>query len=362
MDPENDMCRVAVHAGAECVDLTLPAAVPLAVLLPRVCELVDRMCGTVPAARARRLCTPGADALDVSKTLLQNGIRDGDALVLTAARELEPPRVRRDPAAELAHATPADATCWDARTAGLLSAVVLLGAVGPTVLGGGPATPQLLLGASAAGGAAAVAARMGRPPTLFAGLAVGAGLTAAAALGGTFMDYDLQRTGVLLSVLAIAMLVGATRLALAIPGPADAVHRFSAIVHAAAGAAATGVALAAATGGPVECGLGAVASTVLTLRARAHRRPVQRWTLLLGGVFGAAVTLGSAARLEPSWGPWLCVAALGGGAAVVTVTQRSVTTPLLGEALTVAEYAGLAALLPLAGWSLGVFDVLGPTR
>ena len=108
--------------AAECVDLTLPAAVPLAVLLPRVCELVDRMCGTAPAAPARRLCTPTAAALDVSKTLLQNGIRDGDALVLTAARELEPPRVRRDPAAELAHATPADATCWDARTAGLLSA------------------------------------------------------------------------------------------------------------------------------------------------------------------------------------------------------------------------------------------------
>jgi ABC-type Mn2+/Zn2+ transport system permease subunit len=37
------------------------------------------------------------------------------------------------------------------------------------------------------------------------------------------------------------------------------VHRFSAIVHAAADAAVTGVALAAAAGGPVECGLGAVA-------------------------------------------------------------------------------------------------------
>ena len=36
------------------------------------------------------------------------------------------------------------------------------GAVGPTVLGGGPATPQLLLGASAAGGAAAVAAQRRR--------------------------------------------------------------------------------------------------------------------------------------------------------------------------------------------------------
>jgi hypothetical protein len=36
------------------------------------------------------------------------------------------------------------------------------------------------------------------------------------------MAYDLQRTGVLLSVLAIAMLVCATRLALVIAGPMDA--------------------------------------------------------------------------------------------------------------------------------------------
>ena len=52
-----------------------------------------------------------------------------------------------------------------------------------------------------------------------AGLAVGAGLTAAAALAGTFMAYDLQRTGALLSVLAIAMLVCAGRLALVVAGP-----------------------------------------------------------------------------------------------------------------------------------------------
>ncbi len=356
------MCRVAVHAGTEFVDLTLPAAVPLAVLLPRVCELVDRMCGGAPVPRARRLCTPTADPMDPSRTLFQNGIRDGDTLVLTAAPQWEPPRVRQDPAAELAHATPADGAGWDARTTGLLSAVALLGAIGPTVLGGGPATPQLLLGASAAGGAAAVAARIGRPATLFAGLAVGAGLTAAAALAGTFMAYDLQRTGALLSVLAIAMLVCAGRLALVVAGPMDAAQRFSAIVHAGAGAAVTGVALAAATGGPVECGLGAVASAVLTLRSRVHRRPVQRGVLLVGGVFGIAVTLGATARLEPGWGPWLCAAVLVAGGAVVTMPQRSITTPLLGEALTVAEYASLAAVLPLAGWSLGVFDVLGPSR
>ena len=251
-------------------------------------------------------------------------------------------------------------TAWDTRAARWLSAVALLGATGWTVLPGGPGTPQLLLGASAAGGAAAVAARSVPTSILFPGLAAGAGLTAAAALGGTLMTYDLRRTGVLLCALAVAALVWAARLALTASASIVAVQRLSVLLCASGGAATLGITLATATGGPVESGLGAAVTAVLALRARAHHRPAQRLGLLLAGAGGAVMTIGSMARIQPDWGPWLFAILL--LACSVAVMQRPVCSPLLGESLTALEYAGLAAVLPVAGWSLGVFDLLGPGR
>ncbi len=359
------MCRVSVHTGREFVDLTLPTGMPLAELLPRLCDIVDRVGGGRPPDRPRRLHAPGGEALDTSKSLSDSGIRDGDILVLSVSEPPAPPRVTLDAVRQLAAASGTEG--WDGRTAGLLAATALAGTAGLTALSGAPGAPHLLLAASAAGGTAAVAARLSHRRTLFAGLASGAALTAAAALCGTLLAGDTHRTGVLLAVLAVAVLVGATRVTLTVCGLAGDSPRswapdcLSAIVSAGAAAAAAGVALAVAAG-RLECVLGAVVSAVVLLRARAHRVPVQRRALLSGGIAGAAVTLAALARLEPAWCPWLCLTSLTAAAAAVTVAYRPMSSPGFGEALGVAEYAGLAAVLPLACWTLGVFDALGPAR
>ncbi len=365
------MRRVSVHTGREFVDLSLPSGMPLAELLPRLCDIVDRVGGGPRPGRPRRLYAPGGEALDAWKTLSDSGIRDGDTLVLSASEPPAPPRVTRDSAHELARSAAAETASWDRRAAGLLVATVLVGIAGSTAVSGAPGAPQLLLAASAAGGTAAVAARVSHRRLLFTGLASGAALTAAAALCGTLPAGDMHRTGVVLTVLALAVLVSAARLTLTVCGLAApgatgaqtwAPDCLSAIVSAAAGAAAVGVALTAAAGGPLDCALAAVVSVVVLLRARAHRAPVQRHALVSGGICGSAATLVALARLEPAWCPWLCLTALTGAAGAVALAYRPNVSPGFGDALGAAEYAGLAAVLPLACWTLGAFDALGPAR
>lgn len=89
--------RVTVHAGAQAVDLTLPAAVPVATLIPSIVDILgDR--GASPATAARyQLSALGAPALPNATTLAQCGIRDGAVLVLgahPAALHLRPARRR----------------------------------------------------------------------------------------------------------------------------------------------------------------------------------------------------------------------------------------------------------------------------
>ncbi len=92
--------RVAVHADSASVDLTLPATVPVAELIP---SIVDTLGGAAPGARYH-LARLGASPLPNSTTLTQNGIRDGTALVLSREAPA-PPAVRYDDAAEAVSVT-----------------------------------------------------------------------------------------------------------------------------------------------------------------------------------------------------------------------------------------------------------------
>ncbi len=130
--------RVSVHAGANVVDLALPAGVPVAVLMPSIVDVVagrslDGSGGLV--ARRYHLSRPGAAAL--TGTLAQNDIRDGQVLILTASAT-PPPAPRYEDVAEAVSAT-LDSTArpWShsrrrqaARLAGAIAASVL------TMIGG----------------------------------------------------------------------------------------------------------------------------------------------------------------------------------------------------------------------------------
>ena len=99
--------RVSVSAGATVVDLSLPAGVPVATLIPPIVDILegrdtDGSGGLV--GRRYHLCLPGAPALEASTTLAQNGIRDGAVLVLNQART-PPPVLRYDDVAEAVSAT-----------------------------------------------------------------------------------------------------------------------------------------------------------------------------------------------------------------------------------------------------------------
>ncbi|WP_232070223.1 type VII secretion integral membrane protein EccD [Mycobacterium noviomagense] len=99
--PEASLCRVSVHADGVNVDLALPATVAVATLIPSIVDVLATAGspGDRSGAVRYRLSRVGGPALAASKTLAQQHIRDGTALVLTrSAVELPPPRF--DDAAE----------------------------------------------------------------------------------------------------------------------------------------------------------------------------------------------------------------------------------------------------------------------
>lgn len=96
--------RVSVHAGGTVVDLALPEAAPVAVLMPSILEILDGRGSGEPVARRYRLSRPGAAALSTSTTLAQQGIRDGEVLVLTESAT-PPPAPRYEDVAEAVSAT-----------------------------------------------------------------------------------------------------------------------------------------------------------------------------------------------------------------------------------------------------------------
>jgi type VII secretion integral membrane protein EccD len=99
--------RVSVHAGTSVVDLALPAAMPVATLIPSIMDILDDRGANRsgdPVATRYHLSRPGSSALPASTTLAQNGIRDGAVLVLGRSWP-DPPRPRYDDVAEAVAAT-----------------------------------------------------------------------------------------------------------------------------------------------------------------------------------------------------------------------------------------------------------------
>lgn len=206
--PES-LCRVTVHSEGVSTDLTLPATLPVAELVP---SIVDIFGGT--AQGRNRLSVVGCAPLPGSTTLAQNGIRDGTVLLLS----------RQDP-------QPPAHRCDD-------DAAAVSAALGPT-------TPSRkagrLTGAVAAGGFAAVgAAVLVRntfvvPPGATVIVAAGVALGALAAAGIGSRAFGDPAAGLALSI--VATLFAAVAGLLAVPGPPGAPN----VLLAASAAAVTAV-------------------------------------------------------------------------------------------------------------------------
>ncbi|MGF2951557.1 type VII secretion integral membrane protein EccD [Mycobacterium sp. THU-M116] len=210
MPASDEWCRVCVHAGAGAADLTLPARVPVAALIP---SIVDILHGPAGAAEATSyLLSPvGRTALPGPTTLAQNGIRDGTVLVL-GQRAPAAPVTRHDDLAEAVSAALGPEGRLDgrhaARTAGAISAAGLAGIgalalVQNTFSGNGSAGHTGTTAVAAAAGvvavlAGALARRVYRDPA--AALALGVTGTVFAAIAGFLaVPGDPGLPGVLLA-------------------------------------------------------------------------------------------------------------------------------------------------------------------
>jgi len=376
---------VAVHAGQRRIDVMLPATVPVGLLLP---DLWDIVADTTPDAdewrpgSAPRLSAPDLPPLDESKTLPENGICDGDILVLAGATK--PPRLLRaiDVAETLGRITASATSRWNNEhswRAALMVAVTLAGTGGFIAVPGPPGIPQLLLTASATGTAAAIAARLtsGYRTALIA-TALSCAMVIMAALTGILFGVSMYQTGLLLATLATAVLANASRLTLLFSGlsacaaeqlDADAepdepepsvVDLLTALVFSACAAAILGVFMVLARATGPGCALAAAVTATLLLRMRTLRSISHRVALLVAGTVCATGTL---LALPPLPTPWLLTAVAAAIVATLWYGRRpcdSALPPLAGRVATAAECIALAAVLPLACWSAGLYATTPP--
>ncbi len=270
---DSDLRRISVHADAAVLDLSLPAAVPVATLIPSIIDiLAGRGIAGDVVATGFQLSRPGRPAMLASTTLAENAIPDGAVLILSRSSP-EPPALRHHDTAEAM-----SAQLGTADRPGDRHAARLVGAVAASILtaSGLLALVRNALNSNSAGGTAGVAALAGLAAVLFATMAHRA--------------RPDPTTGLTLCLIATAF--AAVAGLLAVPGPLDAPNA----LLAAAAAATTAVLALRVTG----CGVG-------TLRAVACFAGVVAVAALAGMVTTAPLhaiasvcALGSVGLLEMS--------------------------------------------------------------
>ncbi len=217
--PGSGLLRVSVVAGQRRADLALPAALPVAELLPELSRSLGLL-DPQTAYAGYTLRGPEGRALSPESGLAFQGVEDGAVLTLVAGSEEEPPKVYDDIVEAMADAVEAQTLPWDAASArrtGLTAATLLL-ALGALSLA--LQRPDVVAGAAAGVGAvvllaaAVVLARVREEhaaAVILAWLGVGyaavCGLTAAPA--GALLELPLSLAG--LGAL-VAGLVGMTGL------------------------------------------------------------------------------------------------------------------------------------------------------
>jgi type VII secretion integral membrane protein EccD len=425
------------------VDLALPAALQIDVLLPAIVDLVGGSSGE--AAYRYGLSSLGGEALNSSLSLNHNNVRDGDILLLSTAH-LRPHRPRGDDPGRLLAAAITDsgglgrglrvAAClwaclvcvvalgWAGMTVGhtlpmavacvlavAVSAVATtvhrtehtrvctsLHLVGTTMAGlvgflavPGPATSAGLFLASVAvvtvsvvqlrftdcGTTSLTASTVGASV-----LAVGLGLAA-------WWTLSPAVIGVVITVLAFALLGLTPRMALASAGLSPRLHNADDIdgsndpdgsndgdhhrvirshqvltgaVIGLAASAALGTVLVAAgclqgdSGWPAA-GFTAATGSALALRARSHAHPLRRCALILSGIICLTASFVIIVDAAPWSTPWVCVVGLGAATAALFPLGETLT-PVLRRAVDVAEYVSLAVLAPLACWVADVYGLI----
>lgn len=436
--------HVSIHCGTALeaadgtvIDLSLPAAMTVGELLPWI---VDALGAGDGPPRRWQLAFLGGGSLDESADLVQNGIHDGDLLILTGSDDQPTPD--RTPMTALTVDSADDgvptslrvAAClgacalgmatlvwaglgnagWDRVVAaaavavsitaiavsaprlGLSATVVAtldvvavasVGVLGFLVVPAGPAPANLFLAATAAGslGVALIRASDRGRQMLLAVVTLSAVLAAATGLAALW-PLPAPVLGAVVSALAVGVLPLSPRLSIALAGltppvpgyPDDGEDTLSGtafdddaralrghqnlvgLVAGCAAAAALGTAVLALSGlqrvTVIEVAFAAAVGVALLLRSRTYASGHCRTVSAVCGFLSLTATFILVVAWCPTYGSWSGMLAVAAGIAVIwPVTVQS---PVAARIADVIEYGALAAVVPLACWLAGAFDLV----
>jgi type VII secretion integral membrane protein EccD len=257
----------------------------------------------------------------------------------------------------------------------VLSAGAVVGAAVTGALAAAASAPAVLL---ASGAALLMSVALGNlrigAASAMSGCAATAGATAASTGLGMVAAPGVGATGALLTVVSLLLLSAAPTLTVAMaglgPGRATVSARraqtaqrvLTGLVAGWAGTAVAGAVLVAADAqvsrllAAAFCG---VLAALLLLRQRVHADPRRRTVLCATGFAALLVALWVTVTAAPQWAPWWCaVVAAAAAAGLAAWLRGSPPNPMWRWAVHVAEYASLAAVVPLAGWVAGVYDTV----
>lgn len=262
-----------------------------------------------------------------------------------------------------------------------LAAVAFAAAAGFLAVPHAPAPATLLLTASAA---LVTSTSMVRSVCRDS-VALGAVVTAAAGVVAvsavcTVTSPRVAVAGSLLAVTAVVALSVAPKLAITVAGigpshglvdekrSADAHRLLTSVVTGSAGAAALGVALVALDAArspeatlPVRLAAVLLAvdiGLVLSLRQRVHSDGGRRVALGFAAMTALATALVGAAVTAPAQTYWIAGLTGAAGLAVIGVRRGDESAnPVLRQSVNVLDYLSAAAVVPLATWAGGLYDL-----
>ncbi|MEZ0340063.1 type VII secretion integral membrane protein EccD [Mycobacterium sp. pV006] len=405
----------APGSGAPAVDVTVPADCPVGTLLP---DLVDIVIGPASAEVRRRwyLSRLTGGRLDNSNGLRDNGVADGDIVILDVTGVPAPRRSSVDAAAAVAAAvapgTPrpepwrdgaglvvlavvaavlvwpndAGASLWCAAGLSAVAAVIVVidrrcplphtlgagavvcaSATGYLAASGMPWTVAVTFAATAGTAMSILLARALSSVTQVALAAAGVVALVTAAVG-TSTSLPVGRCGAVLTICAVAALTMAPRVVIGAcglsparvtvdPGRAVSAHRLQrGIVVGSAATVGLGCVGSVADGSVAGVAVAAVTGLAVSLRARHHRDSVQRLACAGSGLAAGLAAWVGATVLWPAQLPWLVVGAAVAGVGSAYHAHRSAElSPVVRQGGQILECAALAALVPLALWVTGLY-------
>ncbi|KLI09611.1 hypothetical protein ACT17_16780 [Mycolicibacterium conceptionense] len=268
-----------------------------------------------------------------------------------------------------------------------VAAVAFAGTLGFLVVPAGPASANFFLAATAAASLGVLLIRTspcGR--ALLLAVVTGAGALSLATGISVLWAVPAPAVGAMVSAVGLGLLPLTPRLSIALAGLTPMVpglpggdrdsladnisdddthvvlgHRnLVGLVAGGAAAGALGTTILALSGfrqvTAVEVAFAAAVGVALLLRSRTYASGHCRAVTISCGVLSLTAAFALVVVGTPAHGSWIGIAAVGAG--VAALWPVTVQSPVASRIADVIEYAALAAVVPLACWLAGVFDVL----